>query len=81
MSVVVCPAAVAEDAGSRSYLKTKVRGAMKEAKPGNLHYIFLQGYVNEPIISMRTARIEFSFLGAKVGGRARVKCAPTFCRC
>jgi len=25
---------------------------MKEAKPGNLHYIFLQAYVNEPFISM-----------------------------
>jgi hypothetical protein len=25
---------------------------MKEAKPGNLHYIFLQAYVNELIISM-----------------------------
>jgi hypothetical protein len=25
---------------------------MKEAKPSNLHYIFLQAYVNEPIISM-----------------------------
>jgi hypothetical protein len=25
---------------------------MTEAKSGNLHYIFLQAYVNEPIISM-----------------------------
>jgi len=25
---------------------------MKEAKPDNLHYIFLQATVNEPIISM-----------------------------
>lgn len=25
---------------------------MKEAKPGNIHYIFLKAYVNEPIISM-----------------------------
>jgi hypothetical protein len=25
---------------------------MKEAKSGNLHYIFLQAYVNEPVISM-----------------------------
>jgi hypothetical protein len=25
---------------------------MKEAKPGNLQYIFLQAYVNEPIVSM-----------------------------
>jgi hypothetical protein len=33
---------VGEDAGSRSYAKTKVLKAMKEAKPGNLHYIFLQ---------------------------------------
>jgi hypothetical protein len=41
----VCPAAVGEDAGSRSYAKTKVLGTKKEAKPGNLHYIFLQAYV------------------------------------
>jgi hypothetical protein len=51
-SAAVCPAAVGEDAGSRSYAKTKILGAMKEAKSGNLHYIFLQAYVNEPIISM-----------------------------
>jgi hypothetical protein len=25
---------------------------MKEAKPGNLHYMLLQAYVNEPIVSM-----------------------------
>jgi hypothetical protein len=43
---------VGEEAGSRSYVKTKILGAMKEAKPGNLHYIFLQAYVNEPFISM-----------------------------
>jgi len=52
MSAAVCPATVGEDAGSRSYTKTKVLGAMKEAKPDNLHYIFLQATVNEPIISM-----------------------------
>jgi hypothetical protein len=43
---------VGEYIGSPSHAKTKVLGAMKEAKPGNIHYIFLKAYVNEPIISM-----------------------------
>jgi 2-methylaconitate cis-trans-isomerase PrpF len=43
---------VGEGAGSRSDAKTKVLGATKEAKPDDLHYIFLQATVNEPIISV-----------------------------
>ena len=51
-SAAVFLAAVGEDAGSRSYVKTKILGAMKEAKPGDVHYIFLQAYVNKPMVSM-----------------------------